>query len=280
MRRQAGRRRQPAPSSWIRRHYTRSGAHYVDGADRPPAVADEIHRYSTATDRLVSGGTVFLRYRDDIVAVSPYLAGSRIEVADYRTGYRRWKSTSGRRGRIRTARVSAAGAPAPASDRAPAPAPPAIPRRRPRKAPPWQRSSSRRHRRPLRTNRLRRDGGRLRRARPGDPRKLFQVVWTERNRGAAVLLAGQMIAVGLVIEASIRASESDSGSATGCSAPCCTGSPDVVVMTLISLLIGLLTPGRLGAAVLDDNGTSAHPAAWVQAAMYLGTAFMVGAAVS
>ncbi|MCP9946955.1 DUF4247 domain-containing protein [Streptomyces somaliensis] len=82
----------PAPSSWIRGHYTRSGAHYVDGADRPPAVADEIHRYSTATDRLVSGGTVFLRYRDDIVAVSPYLAGSRIEVADYRTGYRRWKS--------------------------------------------------------------------------------------------------------------------------------------------------------------------------------------------
>ncbi|MCP9972821.1 DUF350 domain-containing protein [Streptomyces somaliensis] len=38
--------------------------------------------------------------------------------------------------------------------------------------------------------------------------------------------------------------------------------------------------GRLGAAVLDDNGTSAHPAAWVRAAMYLGTAFMVGAAVS
>nr|WP_258029029.1 DUF350 domain-containing protein [Streptomyces fradiae] len=42
----------------------------------------------------------------------------------------------------------------------------------------------------------------------------------------------------------------------------------------------MLTPGRLGAAVLDDDGTRPHPAAWVQAAMYLGTAFMVGAAVS
>jgi hypothetical protein len=32
--------------------------------------------------------------------------------------------------------------------------------------------------------------------------------------------------------------------------------------------------------VLDDNGDRPHPAAWVQASMYIGTAFMVGAAVS
>lgn len=82
----------PVPSSWIRGQYTRSGSDYVDRTDRPSEVADEIHGHSRATDRLVSGGQVFLRYRDDIVAVSPYLAGSRIEVADYRTGYRRWKS--------------------------------------------------------------------------------------------------------------------------------------------------------------------------------------------
>ncbi|MEU3448457.1 DUF350 domain-containing protein [Streptomyces thermolilacinus] len=112
------------------------------------------------------------------------------------------------------------------------------------------------------------------------PGKLFHVVWTERNRGAAVLLAGQMVAVGLVIEASIRASESELGLGYGLLSTLLYGLAGVVVMTLISLLIGLLTPGRLGAAVLDDNGTAAHPAAWVQAAMYLGAAFMVGAAVS
>ncbi|MCP9960065.1 MULTISPECIES: DUF4247 domain-containing protein [Streptomyces] len=81
----------PVPSSWIRGQYTSSGADYVDGVDGPAAVADEIHRHSAARERLSSGDMVFLRYRDDIVAVSPYRAGSLIEVDDYRTGYRRWK---------------------------------------------------------------------------------------------------------------------------------------------------------------------------------------------
>ncbi|MFF8289401.1 DUF350 domain-containing protein [Streptomyces sp. NPDC016309] len=112
------------------------------------------------------------------------------------------------------------------------------------------------------------------------PGKLLHVVWTERNRGAAVLLAGQTLAIGLVIEQSIRASESELGLAEGLVSTLLYGLAGVVVMTLISVIVGLLTPGRLGHAVLDDNGTSPHPAAWVQAAMYLGTAFMVGAAVS
>ncbi|QGV82050.1 DUF350 domain-containing protein [Streptomyces ficellus] len=112
------------------------------------------------------------------------------------------------------------------------------------------------------------------------PGKLVHVVWTERNRGAAVLLAGQTVAIGLVIEQSIRASESEQGLGQGLLSTLLYGLAGVVVMTLISVVVGLLTPGRLGHAVLDDNGTSPHPAAWVQAAMYLGTAFMVGAAVS
>ncbi|MFD4832579.1 DUF350 domain-containing protein [Streptomyces sp. SID4919] len=112
------------------------------------------------------------------------------------------------------------------------------------------------------------------------PGKLFHVVWTERNRGAAVLLAGQTVAIGLVIEQSIRASESELGLGQGLASTLLYGLAGVVVMTLISLVVGLMTPGRMGAVVLDDNGDRPHPAAWVQAAMYLGTAFMVGAAVS
>ncbi|KUH38827.1 MULTISPECIES: DUF350 domain-containing protein [Streptomyces] len=112
------------------------------------------------------------------------------------------------------------------------------------------------------------------------PGKLFHVVWTERNRGAAVLLAGQTVAVGLVIEQSIRASESELGLGLGLLSTLLYGLAGVVVMTLVSLVVGTLTPGRLGAAVLDDQGDRPHPAAWVQAALYLGTAFMVGAAVS
>ncbi|MBX9397405.1 DUF350 domain-containing protein [Streptomyces sp. TRM72054] len=112
------------------------------------------------------------------------------------------------------------------------------------------------------------------------PGKLVHVVWTERNRGAAVLLAGQTVAIGLVIDQSIRASESEQGLGYGLFSTLLYGLAGVVVMTLIACVIGLLTPGRLGHAVLDDQDGRPHPAAWVQAAIYIGTAFMVGAAVS
>ena len=45
-------------------------------------------------------------------------------------------------------------------------------------------------------------------------------------------------------------------------------------------VVALLTPGRRGASVMEDRDGHAHPAAWVHGAMYLGTALMVGAAVS
>jgi hypothetical protein len=112
------------------------------------------------------------------------------------------------------------------------------------------------------------------------PGKLVHVVWTVRNRGAAVLLAGQTIAIGYVIDQSIRASESEQGLDHGLLSTLLYGLAGVVLMTVISCIVGLLTPGRMGAAVLEDQGDRPHPAAWVQAAMYIGTAFMVGAAVS
>ncbi|OEJ97554.1 DUF4247 domain-containing protein [Streptomyces thermolilacinus] len=82
----------PVPYTYLSSEYTPSGADYVDAVDQPSTVADEIHGHSSATERLDSEDKVFLRYRDDIVAISPFLTGSRIEVADYRTGHKRWKS--------------------------------------------------------------------------------------------------------------------------------------------------------------------------------------------
>ncbi|MFC4502632.1 MULTISPECIES: DUF350 domain-containing protein [Streptomyces] len=112
------------------------------------------------------------------------------------------------------------------------------------------------------------------------PGRLFHVVWTERNRGAAVLLGSQSIAVGLVIMEAIRASESEQGLGYGLLSTLLYGLAGVLVMTLVGIVIGLLTPGQMGAVVLDDGDGRPHPGAWVQAGMYLGTAFLVGAAVS
>ncbi|MEU4129188.1 DUF4247 domain-containing protein [Streptomyces wuyuanensis] len=83
------------PSSWIRQQYGGSGPGYTDPSDRISKVGDEIHGHAASTDRIDGGDMVFLRYRDDIVAISPYLQGSRIEIDDYRTGHKRWKSRIG-----------------------------------------------------------------------------------------------------------------------------------------------------------------------------------------
>lgn len=112
------------------------------------------------------------------------------------------------------------------------------------------------------------------------PGKLYHVVWTDRNRGAAVLLGSQSVAVGLVIKEAIEASESEQGLGHGLISTLLYGLAGVLVMTVVGLVIGMFTPGRMGEVVLDDEDGRPHPAAWVQAGMYLGTAVMVGAALS
>ncbi|MGX2992882.1 DUF4247 domain-containing protein [Streptomyces sp. JNUCC 64] len=79
------------PYQWIRSEYTAVPLGYVDPEDAPGTVADEIDRNTPAWSRGVRGGTVFLRYLDDIVAITPHARrGSQIEISDYRTGYHRW----------------------------------------------------------------------------------------------------------------------------------------------------------------------------------------------
>ncbi|GGT27933.1 DUF4247 domain-containing protein [Streptomyces chromofuscus] len=79
------------PSGWIRQEYRAGGGSYLDRSDPVTTVASEIEKHTAPQDRTSSGRMVFLRYRDDIVAVSPYLGGSRIEIDDYRGGYHRWR---------------------------------------------------------------------------------------------------------------------------------------------------------------------------------------------
>ncbi|MFF3290562.1 DUF4247 domain-containing protein [Streptomyces sp. NPDC003023] len=81
------------PSSWIRQEYRSSGAGYADSSDSTTKVAKEIDGHTAARDRIDDDGKVFLRYRDDIVAITPRTSGgSHIDIDDYRTGYYRWQS--------------------------------------------------------------------------------------------------------------------------------------------------------------------------------------------
>ncbi|MET8827262.1 DUF4247 domain-containing protein [Streptomyces sp. NPDC004610] len=83
------------PQQWIGDQYAvnPSPIGYRDAADGPAEVADEIDGRATAVARSSGGRTVYLRYRDDIVAVAPLGSGSLIEIADYRTGYQRWQTS-------------------------------------------------------------------------------------------------------------------------------------------------------------------------------------------
>lgn len=79
------------PREWIRKTYTPTGADWLDPDSTPREVAQAINTKRAAMDRASGGRTEFLRYGDDMVTVSPYRNGSRIEIEDYRNGYRRHK---------------------------------------------------------------------------------------------------------------------------------------------------------------------------------------------
>ncbi|MEU5402924.1 DUF4247 domain-containing protein [Streptomyces sp. NPDC005963] len=83
------------PHGWIIREYEPATTGYLDKADPVSTVASEIDGHTSARKRTDNDGTVYLMYRDDIVAISPQqgsTGGSLIEVVDYSVGYTRWNS--------------------------------------------------------------------------------------------------------------------------------------------------------------------------------------------
>ncbi|MFR9797967.1 DUF4247 domain-containing protein [Streptomyces sp. MS06] len=77
------------PRGWISDTYPSSGVGWLAPASAPAKVADTIQNHRQALDRTSGGGAQYLRYRDDMVTVSPYGSGSRIEIESYRNGYQR-----------------------------------------------------------------------------------------------------------------------------------------------------------------------------------------------
>lgn len=77
------------PREWIRKTYTATGGDWLDPRSSPSEVAQAIHSKRASADRASGDRMEFLRYGDDMVTVSPYRSGSRIEIEDYRNGYHR-----------------------------------------------------------------------------------------------------------------------------------------------------------------------------------------------
>ncbi|MCP9950099.1 DUF350 domain-containing protein [Actinomadura madurae] len=112
------------------------------------------------------------------------------------------------------------------------------------------------------------------------PGKLGKQIWTEGNRGAALLLAVKLFSVGMIVTTAIITSDNDLSD--GLIDTAVFGGIGIVLMVVAFLLLDVLTPGKLGATLVgtDGAGTTIHPAGWVVAAADLGVAAIVAGAVS
>ncbi|MEV0939127.1 MULTISPECIES: DUF350 domain-containing protein [Micromonospora] len=107
------------------------------------------------------------------------------------------------------------------------------------------------------------------------PGKLHELIWTERNRNAALLLTSNLAGVGIIVVAAIAASEDDF--LLGLVGSAAYGIVGLVIMALAFVLLDALTPGKLGTLLVDPQP---HPAVWVSAVVHLATGAIIAAAIS
>lgn len=107
------------------------------------------------------------------------------------------------------------------------------------------------------------------------PGRLRELIWADRNRNAALLLASNLAGVGIIVVSAILASDDDFvDGIVGASA---YGLLGLVLMAVAFLLLDAVTPGRLGEILVDPEP---HPAVWVSAVVHLATGGIIAAAIT
>lgn len=107
------------------------------------------------------------------------------------------------------------------------------------------------------------------------PGRLNELIWVGRNRNAALLLASNLVGVGIIVVAAIAASADDFvAGIVGASA---YGILGLVIMAGAFVLLDVITPGKLGEILVD---VEPHPAVWVSAVVHVATGAVIAAAIS
>lgn len=107
------------------------------------------------------------------------------------------------------------------------------------------------------------------------PGKLRDLIWSQGNRNAAVLLVSGLVGVGLIVSTAILTS--DDGLAAGLLSTLLYGVIGLVLMSVGFVLLDLATPGKLGEILTRPEP---HPAAWVSAAVHLALSAIIAASIS
>ncbi|HEX8102526.1 MAG TPA: DUF350 domain-containing protein [Solirubrobacteraceae bacterium] len=108
------------------------------------------------------------------------------------------------------------------------------------------------------------------------PGHLGRRLAVDRNRNAGVVVASALLAIGLIVTSAILASEGDLLEGLGQSAA--YGLIGIALLALAIAVIDVLTPGRLGDALMGEEGH--EPMVYVTAAALVAVGGIVAAAIS
>ncbi|KQV15498.1 MULTISPECIES: DUF350 domain-containing protein [unclassified Kitasatospora] len=107
------------------------------------------------------------------------------------------------------------------------------------------------------------------------PGKLGHQIWVERNRNAALVLSSALLGIGGIVFTAIMYTYDDFGK--GLAATATFGLLGLVLMAVAFWLLDVVTPGKLGAILVDPEP---HPAVWVTASCNLSVAAIIAASIA
>jgi hypothetical protein len=107
------------------------------------------------------------------------------------------------------------------------------------------------------------------------PGRLRDQVWVDRNRNAAIFLTSAVVGMAAIAFTSIITTYADV--LTGLVSTGIFGVLGLLLMAGAFRLIDVLTPGRLGELLVDEEP---HPAVWVSSATNLAVAAIVCASIA
>jgi uncharacterized membrane protein YjfL (UPF0719 family) len=106
------------------------------------------------------------------------------------------------------------------------------------------------------------------------PGNLREQIWTQKNRNAAILLASNLVGVGIIVATAIAASQGNWGE--GLLSTAAYGVLGLVLMGVAFVVIDAFTPGKLGELLLENES---HPAVYVSAAAHIAVSAIVAVAI-
>ncbi|MGW7054700.1 DUF350 domain-containing protein [Streptomyces sp. NPDC054887] len=107
------------------------------------------------------------------------------------------------------------------------------------------------------------------------PGKLGRQIWEQRNRNAALLLSSALLGIGGIVFTSIWTTYTDFGK--GLLSTAAFGVLGLVMMAVAFWVVDLVTPGKLGETLVQDEP---HPAVWVTASCNIAVAAIISASIA